>query len=97
MVEYGLAGPGKISIIIAGSVERPGRYYVEDGATLSSISDLFGGFRACETCGFTPSRIIVFPSGKTEQKQRYSLSRTNELQTVRLRDGDRVSYATIHF
>jgi hypothetical protein len=95
--EYGQAGPGKIAIIIAGSVERPGRYYVEDGATLISISDLFGGFRACGTCGFTPSRVIVSPQGYPDQRQRYSLSRTNELQTVRLRDGDRVSYATIHF
>jgi protein involved in polysaccharide export with SLBB domain len=97
MVEYGQAGPGKIAILIAGRVERPGRYYLDDGATLASISDLFGGFRACETCGFTPSRVIVFPSGHPEQGQRYSLSRTNDLQAVRLRDGDRVSYATRHF
>lgn len=96
MVEYGHAGPGKIAIIIAGSVERPGRYYVEDGATLSSISDLLGGFRACETCGFTPSRVYVTPQGHPEQKQRHSLASTKELQSVYLRDGDRVFYATIH-
>jgi hypothetical protein len=97
VAEYGQAGPGKIEIFIGGGVERPGRYYVDDGATLASISDLFGGFRACATCGFPPSRVIVYPDGHPEEKQRYSLSHTNDLSLVRLKSGDRVSYATIHF
>ncbi|MGC3959684.1 MAG: hypothetical protein QM813_17690 [Verrucomicrobiota bacterium] len=96
LVEYEQAGPSRIAIVIAGGVERPGRYYVEDGATLSSISDLFDGFRACEACGFTPSRVIVSPPEHPEQKQSYSLSRTNDLRSIRLRDGDKVNYATIH-
>lgn len=96
IAEYGQPTPGTISILVDGSVERPGRYHVEDGATLASIPKLFGGFRPCETCSFTPSHVIIYPHGNSEQKRRYSL-RTSELQTVRLRDGDRVIYGITHF
>jgi hypothetical protein len=97
VTQYGQSGPGKIAILIVGGVEKPGRYYVDQGATLESVSGLFGGFRACETCGFTPSRVIVSHEGNAEETRGYSLSRTNEWRPVTLRDGDRVSHATIHF
>jgi len=94
---FGQPGPGKIVVFITGDIDRPGRYYVDDGTALEGIPHLAGGLHVCSTCGMSPSSVSVNPQGQPEEKQRYSLSRTNQLQSVRLRDGDVVSYATMHF
>jgi hypothetical protein len=83
-------------VLITGSVERRGRYYVAEGASLDSGSDLFGGFRVCGTCGRSPSRVRVAPKGSPAQKQSYSLSRKDLLQNVHLSDGDVIQYIIIH-
>jgi len=94
---FGEPGAGKIVIAIAGGVERPGRYYVDEGAAVESLPALAGGFRVCPTCHMSPSVIYLSPRGHPEQKQRYSLSRTEQLREIRLKDGDMLSYATAHF
>jgi protein involved in polysaccharide export with SLBB domain len=94
---FGQPGPGKIVIAIAGDVEQPGQYYVDGGTKVESLPALAGGLRVCSTCHMSPSVVYLIPRGHPEHKQWYSLSRTEELQDIRLIDGDMVNYATRHF
>ena len=94
---FGQPGSGKIVIAIAGDVEQPGQYYVDGGAAVESLPALAGGLRVCSTCHMSPSVVYLTPRGHPEQKQRYSLSRTEQLRDIHLKDGDMLSYATRHF
>ena len=94
--EYGQPAPGKIAIVIGGDVKQIGRYYVDEGTTLAGLAGLVGDFCTCPTCGMRPSHVIVFPQAHPEISRRYSLAQPEQLQTVRLNDGDAVRYATIH-
>ena len=90
--QYGTAGPGKILFFIKGQVARPGRYYVEKGATMAELPKLAGGFRVCEECKRLPSIVTLYSERNPTGKKDYNLADVEVLATVRLIDGDRVTF-----
>ena len=93
---FGEPGSGKIMVEVVGrDPSHPGRYYLADDANLESVHRSFGGYHdEGEANYWPPPKVYVTHSDGT--RIRYPLSKMTKEQreSVRLRDGDRLDYAT---
>ncbi len=95
---FGKPAPGKIAVTVSGDVRHPGRYHLEQGASLESLPYAVGGWGGHGDMHAPPTRASV--SGKNRPaKTEYRIFKMTieERESVKLQDGDTVEYPAILF
>lgn len=101
---FGTPGPGKIAVNIVGEVEHPGRYHLERGTSLLSMPLSAGGLirrGGLSTNEHLLPQMVVVRRTKDNKphKMTYPIVRMSEeeLDSVKLQDGDTVEYPQVIF
>jgi hypothetical protein len=101
---FGTPGPGKIAVTIVGEVGHPGRYFLEQGASLQSVLLSAGGLirkGGLSTNEHIAPHVAFVRRTKDNEphKTTYPIARMSgeELDSVKLQDGDTVEYPRVIF